>query len=40
MNGFAMYQLRFDCEAVEPMELYEWQGSGLRGALYRALSGC
>jgi hypothetical protein len=39
MNGFAAHQLRFECEAVEPMEMYEWQGSGLRGALYRSLWG-
>jgi hypothetical protein len=39
VDGFTAHQLRFDCEAVEPMELYEWQGSGLRGALYRSLWG-
>jgi hypothetical protein len=33
------HQLRFECQALEPMELYEWQGSGLRGALYRSLWG-
>ena len=36
MDAFTAHQLRFDCDALEPMELYEWQGSGLRGALYRA----
>lgn len=39
MDTFTAHQLRFECEALEPMELYEWQGSGLRGALYRALWG-
>ena len=39
MDAFTAHQLRFECEALEPMELYEWQGSGLRGALYRALWG-
>jgi hypothetical protein len=39
VDTFTAHQLRFECEAVEPMELYEWQGSGLRGALYRSLWG-
>ena len=39
IDAFTAHQLRFECEALEPMELYEWQGSGLRGALYRALWG-
>lgn len=39
MDAFTAHQLRFECEAVEPMELYAWQGSGLRGALFRALWG-
>ncbi len=37
MNSFTAHQLRFDCEALEPVDLYEWQGSGIRGALFRAL---
>ncbi len=39
MNSFTAHQLRFECEALEPMELYAWQGSGIRGALFRALWG-
>ncbi len=39
MDGFTAHRLRFECQALEPMELYEWQGSGLRGALFRALWG-
>ncbi len=39
MDGFTAHRLRFECQALEPMELYEWQGSGLRGALFRSLWG-